>query len=36
MSRISEYDVESLFIDRLEEIGYTYVELKNNFEIKEA
>lgn len=29
MSRISEYDVETLFIDRLEGIGYEYVDLKN-------
>ena len=29
MSHISEYDVETLFIDRLESIGYEYVELKN-------
>lgn len=29
MSHISEYDVETLFIDRLESIGYNYVDLKN-------
>lgn len=29
MSHISEYDVETKFIDRLESIGYEYVELKN-------
>ena len=26
---ISEYDVENLFIDRLEGIGYTFIELSN-------
>lgn len=25
----SEYEVEKLFIDRLESIGYEYIELKN-------
>lgn len=29
MSHVSEYDVETLFIDRLESIGYNYVDLKN-------
>ena len=29
MAHISEYDVETKFIDRLESIGYQYVELKN-------
>lgn len=29
MSRKSEYEVENLFIDRLESIGYTYLELNN-------
>ena len=29
MARTSEYEVEMLFIDRLESIGYDYVELKN-------
>lgn len=29
MGRISEYEVENLFIDRLESIGYEYIELKN-------
>lgn len=29
MSRISEYEVENLFIDKLESIGYTYIELSN-------
>lgn len=29
MSRISEYKVEEMFIDKLESIGYEYVELKN-------
>ncbi len=29
MSHISEYDVETKFIDRLESIGYEYVDLKN-------
>lgn len=29
MAHISEYDVETKFIDRLESIGYEYVELKN-------
>ena len=29
MSHVSEYDVETLFIDRLESIGYKYVDLKN-------
>lgn len=30
MARVkSEYEVESLFIDRLQEMGYSYVELKN-------
>lgn len=29
MPHISEYDVETKFIDRLESIGYQYVELKN-------
>ena len=29
MSRTSEYEVEMLFIDRLESIGYEYVDMKN-------
>lgn len=29
MGHTSEYDVETLFIDRLESIGYEYVDLKN-------
>ena len=29
MGRISEYEVENLFIDRLESIGYEYIESKN-------
>ena len=29
MGHVSEYDVETKFIDRLESIGYQYVELKN-------
>ena len=29
MSRLSEYEVESLFIDRLESIGYKYSDLAN-------
>ena len=29
MPHISEYEVETKFIDRLESIGYEYVELKN-------
>jgi len=29
MSRLSEYEVESLFIDRLESIGYIYSDLAN-------
>ncbi len=29
MSHISEYEVESKFIDRLESMGYEYVEMKN-------
>ncbi len=29
MSHTSEYDVETLFINRLESIGYSYVDLKN-------
>ena len=29
MAHISEYDVENRFIERLESIGYTYIELKN-------
>lgn len=29
MSHVSEYEVETKFIDRLESIGYEYVELKN-------
>ncbi len=29
MAHTSEYEVESLFIDRLESIGYAYVNLKN-------
>jgi type I restriction enzyme R subunit len=29
MAHVSEYEVETLFIDRLESIGYEYIELKN-------
>ena len=29
MGHISEYEVETRFIDRLESIGYKYIELKN-------
>lgn len=29
MSHTSEYEVETLFIERLKSIGYKYVELKN-------
>ena len=29
MAHISEYEVETKFIDRLESIGYQYVELEN-------
>lgn len=29
MGRISEYEVEEMFIDKLESIGYEYIELKN-------
>ena len=29
MAHISEYKVETKFIDRLESIGYEYVDLKN-------
>ncbi len=29
MSHISEYDVETMFIDRLESIGYQYADLKD-------
>ncbi len=29
MAHISEYDVETKFIDRLESVGYQYVELRN-------
>lgn len=29
MAHISEYDVEDKFIDRLESIGYEYIEMKN-------
>lgn len=29
MPHISEYEVETKFIDRLESIGYEYIELKN-------
>ena len=29
MSRISEYEVEAMFIDKLESIGYEYIDLKN-------
>ncbi|MCR4688103.1 MAG: type I restriction endonuclease subunit R [Saccharofermentans sp.] len=29
MSRVSEYEVEEMFINKLESIGYDYVELKN-------
>ncbi len=33
MARQSEYDVENLFIDRLESIGYSYVDLNNYEEV---
>lgn len=33
MGHISEYEVESKFIDKLEFIGYTYVELKNYMDV---
>lgn len=42
MAHVSEYEVESRFIDRLESIGYQYIELKNyddvisNFRIRLA
>ena len=26
---MSEYEVESLYIDRLDEMGYEYIDLKN-------
>ena len=29
MAHISEYDVENLFIDRLERIGYEFVDMSN-------
>jgi len=29
MAHISEYEVENKFIDRLESIGYEYVDLKD-------
>ena len=29
MAHVSEYDVESLFIDRLESIGYRFVKMAN-------
>lgn len=29
MAHVSEYDVESLFIDRLESIGYKFVDMAN-------
>ena len=29
MSRISEYEVEEMFINKLESIGYDYIDLKN-------
>lgn len=29
MSRVSEYEVEELFINKLESIGYEYIDLKN-------
>lgn len=29
MSRISEYEVEEMFIEKLESIGYEYIDLKN-------
>ena len=29
MARVSEYEVETKFIDKLESIGYEYVEIKN-------
>jgi type I restriction enzyme R subunit len=33
MARISEYEVENLFIERLESIGYEYVDLANYDEV---
>lgn len=35
MGHISEYEVETRFIDRLESIGYEYVDLKNYDEVLE-
>lgn len=36
MARVkSEYEVESLFLDRLQEMGYTYVELRNYDDVVE-
>ncbi|MDE6020866.1 MAG: type I restriction endonuclease subunit R [Ruminococcus sp.] len=35
MGRISEYEVENLFIDRLESIGYEYVKLNNYDDVLE-
>ena len=29
MAHVSEYEVETKFIDKLESIGYEYVEIKN-------
>ncbi|MFQ7492432.1 MAG: hypothetical protein ACLRL4_01445 [Bifidobacterium bifidum] len=29
MAHVSEYDVENLFIDRLESIGYQFIEMAN-------
>ena len=31
MSHVSEYEVENIFLDRLESIGYKFVKL-NNYE----
>lgn len=34
MAHVSEYEVETRFIDRLESIGYEYVDLKNYDDVK--
>ncbi len=33
MAHISEYEVENLFIDRLESIGYEFVELRDYHDV---
>ena len=35
MAHVSEYEVETKFIDRLESIGYVFVELKNYDDVLE-